>query len=373
MRELMEFLQSPGSGALKDGPHGRYFMKACSVALLALAMAGCKDASSQEVKEVKGKPPVSEKAQLVPIQTSLVSTGHAQADIRGLAKVVSPLGGVVEQIMVGVGAPVKRGEPLAVINSADISDLYSSYLSNQAQLYQTERLYALNKELFEKGIVTRSDFLAAEGNLRQIQATLKGQEAKMRQYGVTPGEAFVNTFTILAPIDGVLAELYAHLGDRIDTTNPIALVANPQEMLVVADLHDVDLPFVGPKGSEVQFSTDLASDKVWTGRILYVGDVQDPDTKTIKVYIKVKEDGVRFRQNMFFKIKILGETKMFPSVPKSALVYRDGKFYVYLLSKEAPALKEVKPVRDLPGDRVAIEGISVDDLIIVSAMDQERP
>lgn len=342
--------------------------------LLAVAVAGCNDATSQESHELKiAKPPTAETPQVVTVQTSLDATGHAQADIKGLAKVVSPLAGVVEQIRVGVGAEVKRGDPIAVINSADISDLYSSYLSNKAQLYQAERLYELNKELFEKGIVTKSDFLTAEGNFNQIKATIKGQEAKMRQFGVTPGEGFVNTLTILAPIDGVVAELYSHLGDRIDSTIPIALVANPAEMLVVADLHDVDLPLVGPKGSEVQFSTDLDPSKVWKGTIQYVGDVQDPDTKTIKVYINVKQTGLKFRQNMFFKIKILGQSRTVPSIPKSALVYREGKFYVYLEAKGVPSLKEVTPVRDLTGDRVAVDGVGPEDRIIVSAMDQERP
>jgi cobalt-zinc-cadmium efflux system membrane fusion protein len=341
---------------------------------LLLGPVACDVATGQEAEPAsKPRPPVIDKAQAATIQTYIDATGHSQADIRGLAKVVSPLAGVVEDIKVGVGAIVKRGDPIAVVNSADISDLYSSYLSNKAQLYQAERIFQLNKELFEKGIVTKADFLTAEGNLNQIQATLKGQEAKMRQFGVTPGEGFVNTLTILAPIDGVVAELYSHLGDRTDSTLPIALVANPHEMLVVADLHDVDLPFVGPKGSEVHFSTDLAPNQVWKGTIQYVGDVQDADTKTIKVYIKMKESGLQFRQNMFFKIKILGETRTLPSVPRSSLVYRDAKFYVYVLGSGEPQLKEVRPVRDLAGDRAAVEGIAVDDSIIVSAMDRERP
>jgi cobalt-zinc-cadmium efflux system membrane fusion protein len=349
-------------------------MKSCAAALWVFALAGCNDAASQDAPQIKtSKAPTVETAKPVSIQTCLDATGHAQADIKGLAKVVSPLAGVVEQIRVGVGAEVKRGDPIAVVNCADISDLYSSYLSNRAQLYQAERLYQLNKELFEKGIVNKSDFLMAEGNYNQIRATLKGQEAKMRQFGVTPGEDFVNTLTVLAPIDGVVAELYSHLGDRTDSTQPIALVANPREMLVVADLHDVDLPLVGAKGSEVQFSTDLAPDKIWKGTIQYVGDVQDPDTKTIKVYIKVNESGLQFRQNMFFKIKILGETRTLPSIPRSSLVYRDGKFYVYVQAKESPELREVKPVRDVEGGRVAVQGISIDDRIIVSAMDRERP
>jgi RND family efflux transporter MFP subunit len=342
--------------------------------LCALALVGCGDAASQDLAPApKPKPPAIDTAKAVTLQMSIDATGHAQADIRGLAKVVSPLAGVVEEIKVGVGAVVKRGDPIAVVNSADISDLYSSYLSNKAQLHQAERIYELNKELFGKGIVTKSDFLTAEGNYNQIRATLKGQEAKMSQYGVTPGEGFVNTLNILAPIDGVVAELYCHLGDRTDSTLPIALVANPSEMLVVADLHDVDLPFVGPKGSEVRFSTDLAPERIWKGTIQYVGDVQDPDTKTIKVYIRVQETGLQFRQNMFFRIKILGETRTLPSVPRSALVYRDAKFFVYVQGNGEPVLKEVRPVRDLSADRVAVEGIATNDPVIVSAMDRERP
>jgi cobalt-zinc-cadmium efflux system membrane fusion protein len=351
-------------------------MKVLMLLGLLIACIGCGEAAGQESKgspEIAAKTVTVERPLKTEVRLSIDATGHAQADLKGLAKVVSPVAGLVEKILVGVGAQVKRGDPIAAINSADISDLYSSYLSNQAQAYQAERLFELNRELFEKGIVSKTDFLTAEGNYRQIQATLKGQEAKMHQYGVSRSDEFVNFLTIQAPIDGVVAEIYAHIGDRTDSTSSIALIANPEEMLVVADLHDVELTRLGPKGSEVSFSTDIQTEKVWKGILRYVGDVQDPDTKTVKVYIKPQETGIPFRQNMFFKIRILGEMRTLPAISKSALVYRDGKFYVYVRHGSEYPLKEVRPVHDTDATHVALEGITLEDEIVTSSMDQERP
>ena len=79
---------------------------------------------------------------------------------------------------------------------------------------------------------------------------------------------------------------------------------------------------------------------------------------------------------MFLKLKIEGEKRRLPVIPQSAMVYRDGKFYVYCptsTAKQACELKEIKPITEMPAKQMAVEGLSEGEEIVLTAIDMERP
>ena len=127
-------------------------------------------------------------------------------------------------------------------------------------------------------------------------------------------------------------------------------------------------------GSNVIFSVDTYPDINFKGIVSYMSDVSDIDSKTVKTFIKIMDKKDLFKQNMFLKLKIEGEKRSLPLIPQSAMVYKDGKFYIYQPLKDGKyELKEVKPVKELPGKLMAVEGIKEGDEIILSAIELERP
>ena len=114
------------------------------------------------------------------VQSYIEATGTIQPDIDGGAKIISPLPGAVEKIFVKIGNSVRKGTPLATIKSSDVSDSYSSHLSAQAQLTQAERLYNLNKQLFEIGTITKNDLLDQRVELSTGHGACRRVEEKAR-------------------------------------------------------------------------------------------------------------------------------------------------------------------------------------------------
>jgi hypothetical protein len=72
------------------------------------------------------------------------------------------------------------------------------------------------------------------------------------------------------------------------------------------------------------------------------------------------------------KMKILNGKKRFPVVPKTALLYKDGKFTVYLSAGGKYEIKEVKPALDVSEKLIAVEGLKDGDEIILSAIGLEK-
>lgn len=346
-------------------------MKSITVLIVfLLALAGCekKEPPKKEAKQELKTCTVSTQK----VEAFIEATGTVQPDLEGGAKILTPLAGSVEKIFVRVGGPVRRGTSLALVRSSDVSDAHSGYISALAQLNQAERSYKLNKKLFEIGAVTSNDLLTSEANYEQTKAAADGLKKKLDVYGSSAASGMRDTLTIRAPIDGRVVDIQAHIGDRFDTNTPLMTVANSSRSLIVANIYDTEIGKIR-KGKEVAFTSDVFPQETFKGVVTYVSDVEDPDSKTIKTYIKPLSGTALFKQNMFLKIRIVAGERSLPVVAKSAIVFKEGKFYVQLNKSGKFEQREVKPVRDVSDKLMAVEGVQEGDVIACAAIDLEQP
>ncbi len=68
----------------------------------------------------------------------------------------------------------------------------------------------------------------------------------------------------------------------------------------------------------------------------------------------------------------MNEKQRLPVIPKTALLYKDGRFEVYLKSGEKNVLVEVKPAFEVSEKMIAISGLKEGDEIVLSAMEMEK-
>ena len=283
------------------------------ITMLLLA-TGCSDKADPAKKDIKLTPHIY-KTTILKVQGYIEATGTIQADLEGGARIMPPVPGVVDKIHVKFGEQVKAGAPLVSIRSADINDTYTSYQSSLSQLKQAERLYNLNKKLLEIGAVTRNDFLAAEAGYEQAKASSEGLKNKLEIYGAFSTKGFQDKLTVKAPISGYVADLQAHIGDRFDTGTAMITIANPNKVLVIANIYDTDIPKIH-KNQAVSFYTDVFPDILFKGHITYISDVEDAESKTVKTYIRIHNHQNIFKQNMFLKIKIFDKEKYLSVIPR---------------------------------------------------------
>jgi membrane fusion protein, heavy metal efflux system len=346
---------------------------------LVLSAAGCKKAGTPQAKEERGLK--TYKVTTSEVTTYIEATGSVQPDLEGTSKILPYLSGTVYKIAVKPGDRVKKGDALVSILCPEVTDTYSSYLGAIAQLHQAERIYNLNTQLFEVGAVTKNDVLNSEAAKRQLTAVVDGLKSKLSIYGYSIGgdgtarKPASDTVVIKSPMNGYVADIQTHVGDKVDTASPLMTIADPKSIVIVANIYDTDVPKVR-KGSKVTFYTDVFHNVPFQGVITYVSDVSDQEAKTVKTYIKLQGDKGAFKQNMFLKLMIEDQKKLLPMIPQSAMVYREGRFYVYCPAKDkekACELKEIKPFREVSGKFMAVEGVTEGQEIVLSAIELERP
>jgi cobalt-zinc-cadmium efflux system membrane fusion protein len=305
------------------------------------------------------------------VSSYIEATGTIQPDTEGTAKITPQLPGIVKSIFVRVGDRARRGASLASIRSPEVSDAYSNYLSNLSQLRAAKRVFDLNKQLSDVGAVTKNELLSSEANYEQLKALSEALKKKLEIYGVSSESGFTDEQILKSPIDGSVIEIQGHIGDRVDSTTPLMTVADPHRVMVVANIYDTEVSRI-QKGQEVNFYTDIFPDTPFRGVVSYISDASDQEAKTIKTYIRIKGDQRLFKQNSFLKIKIANGRKRLPVIPKTSLLYKDGKFDVYMYVEGKIEVREVRPAFEVSEKLIAVEGLQDGDEIVLSAIGMEK-
>src|SRR5262249_19671975 len=114
---------------------------------------------------------------------------------------------------------------------------------------------------------------------------------------------------------------------------------------------------------------------VFSGQVLFVSNVLDPDTRRTKVRINIQNPATRFKPGMFANVTFFGPSQMMPVVPTSALVLKDDLSQVFVEVAPDPATAAVAgrrfkavPVEvgfEQGDDAVVRSGLKAGDRVVV--------
>lgn len=343
----------------------------CTATLLLLS--GCTKEHTENTQKIAAvqKPAI---ATVLPefgtFSLQISATASVQPSPDGIVSVTSPASGTIDKIHVTVGDKVSPRLPLISIRSSDVSDIKSDQLSAQAAYTQAKHVHEMNKELFKLGAITANDLSLSKSNLEQTDAMVKGFSQKLNYYGASSGQSL----TLHSPINGVVYEVGTHLGEKVtnDASQILIKIANPHKKVVVATVYEKDLSsFV--IGKEVEIKTDNDAFEPIKGTITYISDVLDPENKTNKVYIQPNVDAAQLRINMFASIALNADIKNVFRIPKKSLLFKEGKFIVFVQNGNQFSPLNVTLVSDDPKDDFSlVRGLPENTKIALEAIALEK-
>lgn len=297
---------------------------------------------------------------------NISATASVQPSPEGMVNITAPINGTISNIKTSIGKNVLNGSPLVSIQSSDISDANSQYISAKAAYVQAKKIYEMNQEIYKLGAIADNDLSQSKTDMEQSKALMEGIAKKLAYYGAVSGEMFV----LHSPIDGVIYEINTHLGEKVAPDgNALIRIANPEKKIVVATVYEKDLSAF-TKGQEVQITTDNSTLK---GIITYVSDVLDPETKTDKIYIQPSGNLKELRMNMFVNVIQNKKQKDVYKIPKKSILFKDGKFIVYIKQDDQFLPNEITLIRDEPNDDYSlVQGIKPNTPIALEAISLEK-
>ncbi|HLO99665.1 MAG TPA: efflux RND transporter periplasmic adaptor subunit, partial [Fimbriimonas sp.] len=209
--------------------------------------------------------------------------------------------------------------------------------------------------------LARSSLKSAESRLAQaradaaaVQSTIRVAKDQIGLYGGVVGGG--NTITVTAPISAEVEHRLVSVGQTIVAGELLYDLLNADIVWVLADVYEKDVPKVRV-GQSMKVVADAYPDEVYEGKVAFVHNEVDPQTRTTQVRIVLQNPGERLKQNMFVRVILGVGSSSAVTVPSSAVQNDKGIDVVFVEEKPGIFRRTLVQVKGSFGDRTIVEGV----------------
>lgn len=303
------------------------------------------------------------------LSPALRVAGVVTFDPEHLAAVGTRNRGLVRALGRVEGDPVKKGDVLGEIESAELGEAQASVSVARAQRLAAEQHAKREGELAKKHLTTAREAEVASAELTERRALLGAAEQRALALGGEDGRFGVHV--LRSPIDGTLVERHVMVGQSVSGGELAFRVANLDHLWVELDVFERNAPLVRV-GDPVEISRVGSPDEV-RGAVAHVGEVVDPKTRAVRVRVEVDNTRRVLRPGQSVTAVVRprpsASTPAPPVVPEKALTYVDGEATVFVEESAGRVRARVvvlgasdgvaREVRSglAPGERVVVDGV----------------
>ena len=227
-----------------------------------------------------------------------------------LHHVTTKVSGWVEQLYVAVtGQSVVKGDPLLSIYSPDLLAAQHEYLSALGSS-RNQPAGALN-------------LLAAARRRLQLWDITDEQIDRLEKTGKVE-----KTLTLTAPASGVVLEKHIIAGQKIESGEPLMVIADLSVVWGDADIYESDLRHVRT-GMPVAISLPFQSDKSYTGTVTFLSPSIDPATRTMKARLEIANSDFALKPGMYADARLADDLGERLAIPEGAVMRTGEKTYAF--------------------------------------------
>ena len=307
------------------------------IAMTALIIAGITSCMKKpDEEETASETTVVEKIQPVKVmelkyqETSIEEQITATINAFEETYLSPALQGRIRSVKVEVDDRVKEGQLLVEMDRTQLDQTRLQYQNLETDLARMDTL-------LQYGSVTQQAYDQMKSEVDVMQLVLKNLEE--------------NTL-LRAPYTGIITGKYYNNGELFSPTpnTPVgkaALVSLIQidQLKVLVNLSEKYLPLV-KKGLEAKITTDVYTDKVFTGKIFRIHPTVNPATRTFTMEVKLPNNNEQLRPGMFARVNIkLGEKEAI-IVPAITVLQQPGTNERYIMLHENGIARRI-PVKIL--------------------------
>ena len=200
-------------------------------------------------------------------------SGRVEADERNVGEITARFAGRIEKLYVNfTGQKVKRGQALASVYSPEL-------VTAQKELFEAARFRETNPSFYEAAVNKLKLWDLSD---RQIQNILESQEVRYN-------------FNVLAPRSGTVVARNVSAGDYVQEGQSLFEVADLNQLWVVFDAYESDLPWI-EEGDEISFTVESLPGQTFTSEVTFIDPVISTQRRVAEVRTEVKKDQTASRR-----------------------------------------------------------------------------
>ena len=220
------------------------------------------------------------------VQT-VAATGKIQPEIEVMLS--SEVSGEIIELPISEGDQVQKGDLLVRINpdliqsalrqaEAGLQNAKAGLAQAEASLRNAQLNYDRNKTLFEKGVISKSEWDRTVADFEMAEATRNSAfySVESARSNVQQGQDNLNRTSIFAPMSGTISRLAVELGERVVGTaqmagTEIVRVADLSNMEVEVDVNENDIVKVSI-GDTTEVEVDAYLKRIFKGVVTEIAN-----------------------------------------------------------------------------------------------------
>jgi membrane fusion protein, heavy metal efflux system len=304
------------------------------------------------------------------------TSGVVDFDNDQATSVLAPFSGPVSRLLVSPGDKVRKGDPLAVVDSPDFATAISTYRKAIATARTNRRLADLDKDLNQHQGVSQREAEQAETDAANAEADrdaalkdlvslqVPSQTIKDIQEGrpVPHLEGMIRS-----PIAGTVAEKLITPGELLQAgATPCFTVADLSRVWVMARIFGSDLESVS-LGDSAEVLTGIGENR-FSGTVDNISTLVDPDTRSVVARVVVANPGNFLKKQMYVHVLLQARQESAGLLVPVGAVLRDDENlpYVYVTQPDGSFARQHVTLGYRAGDRYDIAtGLKAGDQIVV--------
>jgi membrane fusion protein, heavy metal efflux system len=290
--------------------------------------------------------------------------------------VLAPFSGPVSRLLVSPGDRVRKGDPLAVVDSPDFAAAVSAYRKAIATARTNRRLADLDKDLIEhQGVAQReaeqaeTDATNAEADRdAALKALVSLQVPSQTIKDVQEGRPVPHLEGVIrSPVTGTVAEKLITPGELLQAgTTPCFTVADLSRVWVMAQIFGSDLTSVSV-GDTAEVLTGIRDNRL-SGTVDNISTLVNPDTRSVIARVVVTNPGDFLKKQMYVHVLLQARQESTGLLIPVGAVLRDDENlpYVYVAQPDGSFARQHVTPGYRAGDRYDITaGLKAGDRIVV--------
>jgi HlyD family secretion protein len=307
-----------------------------------------------------------------------VKAGARSQEIQALEGAVQQAMASIEQTKAAV-EQAKSAYDLAQKNYSRMKNLFDNAVVSQAEIDKAALDLEQARTSYEQ---VQAQLEAMNGQLTSAKAKLdlaksgptsnavKALEADVTrlQYSLELAQNALDNTSVKAPIDGIVSKRNVEPGEMAQPGVPLITLVKMDNVQIEVSVPQNQVNHV-EKGATVEVRVDGLPDKVFKGIVDFVSPVSDPNNSTFPVNIKVDNSEGLLRSGMVAEVSFIESPDGYIEIPKSAIINKDNKTFVYQIDDGVVHLVEVKTKEKNKEWVHVVSGLQRNDQVVVNPND----
>jgi RND family efflux transporter MFP subunit len=291
---------------------------------LLLGAGACKSRAAEPSAETPSQTAISVQTETVteveaPITLRLTGTlrGNRETDLAANAS------GRVLATSVERGEQIKPGQVIAKLDvraaALSASEARAQAESARAQEDQARVECERYQKLREKGAISDMEFDQKISQCRTLPLTAEAATARARLAAQNVGDGVIR-----APFAGVVTERSVEVGQYVRQDSKVVTIVSLDPLRLEMAVPESDVGKV-QEGAEVTFAVTAYPGRRFAGKIRFVSGALRSTTRDMVVEALVDNADKALKPGMFADVELSTGTRKLPSIPKAAVLERDGQ------------------------------------------------